>query len=424
MMRLFRKKTDYSYYSSYNSRRRGLRIDRAAIAIIGAIVLVLAIVVYLNFNRIQFLMKGYSWSTTSEIVRSFDDSEEKEILSHDKMEHILKWVDNSNKVQLYDDYERYYQLSKKLDQDYNYEEIVEFIDEVFSGQLRQLSNYGYSHKIIWNLLEDGSTKSDLQFLLDNQLDNATTAPYRKVDGYRMTKMLEYIAKYNEVKDYNYAVNIVNYPFIISSNGKPTKNYTIAKPDDLLALVKKGFYLSEDYEPDDLVTPKDEYVAPDCGNRQLRKAAYNAMVKMIKDAKKEDLHLLLNSGYRSYAEQTRIYQETEAKYGGAYAAEYVATPGASEHQTGLGLDMTAQSVVDKKRLVFSDTAEYKWVIANCQKYGFVIRFEAGKDGITGISHEPWHLRYVGEDVARDMIEHNWTFEEYCLYRNVIPKFKKD
>ena len=101
-MRLFRKKTDYSYYSSYNSRRRGLRIDRAAIAIIGAIVLVLAIVVYLNFNRIQFLMKGYSWSTTSEIVRSFDDSEEKEILSHDKMEHILKWVDNSNKVQLYD----------------------------------------------------------------------------------------------------------------------------------------------------------------------------------------------------------------------------------------------------------------------------------------------------------------------------------
>ena len=79
MMRLFRKKTDYSYYSSYNSRRRGLRIDRAAIAIIGAIVLVLAIVVYLNFNRIQFLMKGYSWSTTSEIVRSFDDSEEKEI---------------------------------------------------------------------------------------------------------------------------------------------------------------------------------------------------------------------------------------------------------------------------------------------------------------------------------------------------------
>ena len=423
-MRLFRKKTDYSYYSSYNSRRRGLRVDRAALAIVGAVILVLAIVVYLNFNRIQFLIKGYSWSTTSEIIRSFDDGEEKEILSHDKINHILKWVDTSNKVQLYDDYERYYQISKKLDYDYDYEDIVDYIDEVFSGQLKQLSQYGYSNKVIWSLLEDGATKNDLEFLLNNRLDNATTSPYRKVDGYKITRMLDYITKYNEVKDYNYAVNIVNYPFIISSHAKATQKYMISNQSDLLTLVKKGFYLSDDYEPDDLVTPKDEYVAPDCENRQLRKAAYNAMVKMIKDARKEGLYLLLNSGYRSYDEQTRIFQETEVKHCGAYAAEYVATPGASEHQTGLGLDMTAQSVVDKKRLVFSDTAEYQWVIANCQKYGFVIRFDEGKKDITGIAHEPWHLRYVGEDVARDMIEHDWSFEEYCLYRNVIPKFKKD
>lgn len=424
-MRLFKKKTDYSYYSSYNTkRRRGLRVDRAAIAIVAAIVLVVGIVVYLNFNRIQFLIKGYSWATTSEIIRSFDDGEEKEILSHDKMDHILKWVDNSNKVSLYDDYERYYQLSKKIDRDMDYEETVDFIDEVFAGQLSYLSKYGYTSHVIWDLLEDGASQNDLEYLLENKLKNSTTAPYRKVKGYQLTKMLDYIEKYKEVKDYNYAVNIVNYPFIISSNGKPNKSYTISNPENVLTLVKKGFYLSEDYEPEDLVTPDEQYVAPDCGNRKLRKDAYEAMVKMIKDAKKEDLYLLLNSGYRSYEEQSRIYQETEAKYGGAYAAEYVAAPGASEHQTGLGLDMTAQSVVDKKRLVFSDTAEYRWVIANCQKYGFVIRFEQGTDGITGISHEPWHLRYVGVDVARDMIEHNWTFEEYCLYRNVIPKFKKD
>lgn len=423
-MRLFRKKTDYSYYSSYNSKRNRLRLDRAFVAIIAAVLLVIAIIVYLNFNRIQFLMKGYSWSTTSEIVGSFDNAEEKELLSHDKMNHILKWIDCSNKVELYDDYERYYKISKKLGNDLEHEEIVEFIDDVFAGQLKNLSQYGYTNKIVWDLLEDGAGKSDLTFLLENQLKNETTAPFRKVKGYKITRMLDYMAKYNEVKDYNYAVNIVNYPFIISSNGKPNKNYEIANPNDILTLVKKGFYLSENYEPKDLVKPNAKYVAPDCGNNQLRKTAYKAMLKMIKDAEKEDLHLLLNSGYRSYAEQTRIYQETEAKYGGAYAAEYVAAPGASEHQTGLGLDMTSQSVVDKKRLVFSDTAEYKWVIANCQKYGFVIRFEQGTDGITGISHEPWHLRYVGEDAARDMIEHNWTFEEYCLYRNVIPEFTKD
>jgi D-alanyl-D-alanine carboxypeptidase len=146
--------------------------------------------------------------------------------------------------------------------------------------------------------------------------------------------------------------------------------------------------------------------------------------MIKDAKKEGMYLLLNSGYRSYEEQEKIYQETEQKYGGAYAAEYVATPGASEHQTGLGIDMTSQSVVDKQRLVFGDTTEYKWVVENCAKYGFIVRFTEGTDGITGISHEPWHLRYVGKKVAKEIKDQNWTLEEYCLYKNVIPKFKKD
>ena len=62
-------------------------------------------------------MKGYSWSTTSELVKSFDNDEEKELLSHDEMKHILKWIDNSNKVALYDEYEQFYSLHKEM----NYE---------------------------------------------------------------------------------------------------------------------------------------------------------------------------------------------------------------------------------------------------------------------------------------------------------------
>lgn len=99
-MGLFKKKTDYSYYSSYSSSRRRLKVGRTVIAVIAAVVVILGIIIYFNFNRIQFLMKGYSWSTTSELVRSFDNDEEKELLSHDEMKHILKWVDNSNKVAL------------------------------------------------------------------------------------------------------------------------------------------------------------------------------------------------------------------------------------------------------------------------------------------------------------------------------------
>ena len=68
-MGLFKKKTDYSYYSSYSSSRRRLKVGRTVIAVIAAVVVILGIIIYFNFNRIQFLMKGYSWSTTSELVR-------------------------------------------------------------------------------------------------------------------------------------------------------------------------------------------------------------------------------------------------------------------------------------------------------------------------------------------------------------------
>ena len=149
----------------------------------------------------------------------------------------------------------------------------------------------------------------------------------------------------------------------------------------------------------------------------------ALTKMYEAAKKEGLELVVNSAYRSYETQVAIYNDFETRYGGQYASEYVAAPGASEHQTGLGLDLTSQSVVDGERITFGDTEEYRWVVENCYKYGFIIRFEDGTDGITGIAHEPWHLRYVGEDVAKEIVKNKWTFEEYCLYNNVMPEVEE-
>ena len=279
-MGLFKKKTDYSYYSSYSSSRRRLKVGRTVIAVIAAVVVILGIIIYFNFNRIQFLMKGYSWSTTSELVKSFDNDEEKELLSHDEMKHILKWIDNSNKVALYDEYEQFYSLHKEM----NYEDIVDVVNYIFENQAPSLKSMGYSEKTIWSMLKDGAGKSDLQFLIDNKLTNSQTAPFRKVKGYDLKKINDYIAQYNTVKDYNYAVNIVNYPFIVSSNGQTNAKYNIANPDDYLTLVKKGFYLN-DYEPKDLVELDSEYVAPTCDHPQLRKVAAEALVKMIKDAKK-------------------------------------------------------------------------------------------------------------------------------------------
>lgn len=378
--------------------------------------MVVGLVVSLNLNRIKLLAKGYSFSQTSEIL-SLPTEDEDEILSHDKMDHITNWIKQSPEVSLYDEYERYLTINK----DMKYAKVVTNVDSIFKNDVPKLKSLDYSEKLIWGLLEEGATQDDFQYLIDHKYTASDIEPYRKVEGYKLQNLEGYMNAYNTYKNYNYAVCITNYPFIISSNGEPETKYTITNPSNLLTLVKKGFYLPEDYEPE-LVDPEIP-VAPDCQNPKMTKETSDALTKMYRAAKQEGLELVVNSAYRSYQTQVETMADFVARYNTQYANEYVAQPGASEHQTGLGVDLTSQSVVEGKRITFGDTEEYRWVIKNCAKFGFIIRFEDGTDGITGIAHEPWHLRYVGEDVAKEIQKNGWTFEEYCLYNNVMPEVKE-
>ncbi|WP_278453069.1 M15 family metallopeptidase [Thomasclavelia spiroformis] len=414
---MFKKRRDYSYYSSYSyGHKSRLRVGRVAIVAVVAVVLVVGLVVSLNLNRIKLLAKGYSFSQTSEIL-SLPTEDEDEILSHDKIDHITNWIKQSPEVSLYDEYERYLTINK----DMKYAKVVENVDSIFKNDVPKLKSLDYSEKLIWNLLEEGATQEDFQYLIDHKYTASDIEPYRKVEGYKLQNLEGYMNAYNTYKNYNYAVCITNYPFIISSNGEPKTKYTITNPSNLLTLVKKGFYLPEDYEPE-LVDPEIP-VAPDCQNPKMTKETSDALTKMYKAAKQEGLELVVNSAYRSYQTQVETMADFVARYNTQYANEYVAQPGASEHQTGLGVDLTSQSVVEGKRITFGDTEEYRWVIKNCARFGFIIRFEDGTDGITGIAHEPWHLRYVGEDVAKEIQKNGWTFEEYCLYNNVMPEVKE-
>ena len=414
---MFKKRRDYSYYSSYNSGHRSrLKVGRVAIVAVIAVILIVGVTTFLNLNRIKLLVKGYSFSQTSEIL-SLPKEDEEEIISHDKMDHITNWINESSKVTLYDEYEKYLGMNKKME----YADVVAYVDNLFESQVPKLKSMGYTEKLIWNLIDEGALQDDFQYLIDHKYTASDLAPYRKVKGYKLQNLEAYMIASSIYNHYKYAVCLTNYPCIISSNGEPADKYTITNPDNLLTLVKKGFYLPEDYEPE-LVDPEIP-VAPDCQNSKMTKETSAALTKMYEAAKKEGLELVLNSAYRSYQTQVETMADFVKRYNTQYANEYVAQPGASEHQTGLGLDLTAQSVVEGKRITFGDTDEYKWVIKNCSKYGFIIRFEDGTDGITGIAHEPWHLRYVGEDVAKEIVEKGWTFEEYCLYNNVMPEVKK-
>ena len=119
-----------------------------------------------------------------------------------------------------------------------------------------------------------------------------------------------------------------------------------------------------------------------------------------------------SGWRSREEQQAIWDDTLAKEGEEFTRQYVALPGCSEHQTGLAIDLgLAAEEIDFICPNFPYDGVCGAFRAKAADYGFILRYPAGKEHITGISHEPWHFRYVGVPHARLMIRLGLTLEEY-------------
>jgi len=172
------------------------------------------------------------------------------------------------------------------------------------------------------------------------------------------------------------------------------------------LVNKYYYLTEDYEPDDLVTLTSKY---NTGvNSKMRKEAANQFMKMSDAATLDNITIKNASGYRSYQYQVNLYNKYVERDGKKAADTYSARPGFSEHQTGLTSDINQ---IDNS---FENTDAFKWLQDNAYKYGFILRFPKDKEDVTGYQYEPWHYRYVGEYVAEKMHDENLTLEEYYAY----------
>lgn len=399
-----------SYYGSYGRKRR---VNwRKLLVFVGIPVIVIAIVIALNFNRIKLMTKGYSFSEASIVLKQSKDVKA-ELLSKAKVKYLTDWLAIDLNAGYYDEYDRYFDLHPEMSK----EDVVSAMQNFMDKKYPELVNLGYTDADVWTILGNASME-DIQSLITNKYTMETVNRFNKYKYFDYQKIGEYISASTQYNSDEYAVNIVNFPFIISTN-QTSEHFEIKNPEEITTLVKKGFYLPSTYVPSDLVVPEMP-IAPDNTDNTVRQVVADALVKMTADAKKAGMELVLNSGYRSYSEQTKVYDETESIYGGIYASEYVALPGASEHQTGLGVDITSQSVVDGTRITFGDTEEYQWVIKNCYKYGFIVRFETESAEITGIAHEPWHLRYVGEDVAKVIRDKGWTFEEYCLNTSTLPE----
>ncbi len=188
------------------------------------------------------------------------------------------------------------------------------------------------------------------------------------------------------------------------------------PNSIHVLVNKDYKLSSTFIPKNLVIP-DVNFATTCssGENQLSQIAATALQDMFTAAKNDNYDLYMVSGYRSYDTQKTIYSPGDS---------YTNQPGASEHQTGLAVDVVNSEVnngLSTNNLAFfadsfNISKEGQWLLNNSWKFGFILRYPKEKVDITGISFESWHFRYVGKDLAKELYDLNETLEEYSNLYN--------
>jgi D-alanyl-D-alanine carboxypeptidase len=160
-----------------------------------------------------------------------------------------------------------------------------------------------------------------------------------------------------------------------------------------------------------------YVPPDLVNwagtgHLLRRDVAASVTQLFNGARSAGHSIGVVSAYRSYDAQASLYNHYVRTYGQAEADRISAKPGYSEHQTGLAVDVGNATGQCELAGCFGDTPGGRWVAANAHRYGFIVRYPNGYTHITGYAYEPWHLRYVGVQLATDMRNRGIpTMEQY-------------
>ncbi|WP_242069711.1 M15 family metallopeptidase [Paenibacillus dendritiformis] len=183
-------------------------------------------------------------------------------------------------------------------------------------------------------------------------------------------------------------------------------------DSPRVLVNKRHGLPPGYEPLDLIYPKVRTLTGMKSKRYwLRREAAQALERLFAAAERDHIYLASVSAYRSSAAQTAVYRQYVDTEGSRRASAYSAAPGHSEHETGLAVDVSGSDGRCAVQDCFAATKEAKWLAAHAHRFGYIIRYPRGKEEITGYQYEPWHLRYVGRELAARLTAEGMTLEEY-------------
>ncbi|MBQ9086008.1 MAG: M15 family metallopeptidase [Clostridia bacterium] len=205
-------------------------------------------------------------------------------------------------------------------------------------------------------------------------------------------------------EYSYAIDVSAYLDSITS--------------EYLLLANKQNPLGATFSP----TVVDLTCATDGERQRLQVDAANALSAMMLEMKQAGVDdIYVTSSYRSYSYQENLYNKYVSDHmtqdgmsreeAEAAASAYSARPGESEHQTGLCLDFTTDSIGGAVAEVFEDTEAFEWLSQNAYKFGFILRYPKDKVAITQYDYEPWHYRFVGREAATEIYFGSLCLEEY-------------
>lgn len=197
---------------------------------------------------------------------------------------------------------------------------------------------------------------------------------------------------------------------------PQPTPQIPQPNEYSTLVNAENPLTEDYSVETRKIVNNGVTT----DYMFDVRAIEHLEAMLKDAADAGYPVLIRSAHRTISYQKMLFTNKVNAYlnmgysqqaAEAEAGKWVAVPGTSEHNLGLVVDIVNKGYTGELEQYFEEDPLFDWLVNNCADYGFILRYPKTKEAVTGIVYEPWHYRYVGEEIAHYIMDNDLTLEEY-------------
>ena len=368
-------------------RKTKVRYDRIAILLVSVVAFIGIIFGIFNSTSVKNYFFSKKTGYSIETVKVFREKDILKDVSSNKYSNTLESAISSNSY-----------IDKYLT---DYLHIKYKDDKDFISDINSLLEVGYNYNEI-NKIEDTLSSDSIAMVIDSEY-NKQLFDYLGLSYFKEDNLERYFNYYKDNSDMDYT-DIITYVNIGLDNEHYTNVIDVDKQDDILVLVNKYHKLSSDYVPSDLEILSSKYAV---GTQKLRKEAKDKFMEMCDAAKEDGISIKAGSTYRSYSYQQGLYNRYVNRDGKKEADRYSARAGYSEHQTGLAIDI----LNGKNEFIDEDNKEYDWLVNNCYKFGYILRYTKEDEAITGYQFESWHFRYVGTDVAMVIKDTGLTYDEY-------------